>query len=276
MLKPKNNKKIMAKNTIPTQLDQLFPMAKNLLGGLNTHGKSAGVLQHTATRLNADLTAARTAENLYQNARAKRQGMAPELKATRKAGETFLTTAKNVLRPWLGQKWNTRWAETGLVTQSQRSPKKHGEKEEVVKTLAAYFTAYPAHESATHGITAARATELYDAIVATSQAVRLQDAEIKQLKQDRDAAVKQLKRRMRGLIQELKDLLPALDSRWTAFGLNAPGAITRTAGTKVTEEVAAATSASFFLEPAVVTSASHGTNGARSSASSEEPALLSR
>jgi len=267
----------MAKNSIPRQLDQLFPMAKNLVEGLQAHGESAGVLHHTAPKMNADLTAARTAENLYQAARSKRLGMSPALAAARKEGKTFLTTAKNVLRPWLGQRWNTRWAETGFVSQSQSSPTKNDEKEEILKILAAYFTANPKHESAQHGVTAARATELYEAITAAAQAARFQDAEISRLKVDRDATVKQLKTRMRGLINELKDLLPALDSRWTAFGLNAPGASSRPAANQADD-----TDADTALELALPSGAtgyldeSDSSNGHRISTASPETAVLVR
>ncbi len=230
----------MATNSIPNQLDQAFPMAQKMVDGLKTHGTTVGVLHNTATKLEADLQAAREAENTYQGARAERQLMSPALKEARKAGTTFITNVKNVLKPHLGQSWNTRWAEAGFVNNSLRNPVRVAEQEEMLKILAAFFTEHTGWESAGHGVTAARALELYDTLKTADKAAQLLDVNIGEFKQERDAAVKQLKSRMRGLIAELKQLLTPLDSRWAAFGLNAPGAISRAGETQRTKAISIA------------------------------------
>lgn len=122
----------------------------------------------------------------------------------------------------LGSQWSQAWEATGFPNQSLAVPSRMEERQALLASLQAYFTANPAKENAPLLVTAARAGTLFTALSDARSAVNGGLVDVGQKKATRDAADRVLRRRMRGLIDELTQLIAADDPRWQAFGLVPP------------------------------------------------------
>jgi hypothetical protein len=127
-----------------------------------------------------------------------------------------------VLKPRLGNKWNSAWQSAGFTdgsigTRAKPLP--------LLQQMRAYFLANPTHQVSTHQpypITAV-ACEAGAQAISDAQSLRNQS------KTDRATAkrnfkngLKAARRRYSGLRQELSCLLSDDDTRWYAFGFNKP------------------------------------------------------
>jgi hypothetical protein len=123
----------------------------------------------------------------------------------------------------LGARWNERWSEAGFVNRSTAIPLKTPGRETLISTMAVYFGKHPEHELPGLGVTAARAKELHERLVAARKALNSQDAGQGTLREKRDASFAQLRRRLSSAVGELRLLLELESRLWEAFGLNIPG-----------------------------------------------------
>jgi hypothetical protein len=201
------------------------------MDGMKKHQASLGIKQNTSEAILADLQAARDAQRDLHSALGERTtDVTPAQREADKAGRAFILQAKNGLKIHLGDQWNQAWSQAGFVNHSLKTPRTLPEREALLKSLAEYLAANPAHENPSTQVklemTAARAAALHQALSDARNAAMAHRAEQQRLREIRDAAVTQLRKRLRGAISELGQILDKGDSRWLAFGLNRPSAAT--------------------------------------------------
>lgn len=212
----------MAQNPVPTQVDQMFTLAEDMADGLNSHEVAVGVKQNKEADVRAVLTAAQTAENLYQTARSFKTTQTAAQTLADSNAKAFIATSKRVLENYLGAQWSNAWVTAGFVNGSTAIPRTIEERQACLTALKNYFTANAAHENAPLSVTAALANAQFTALSGARSAVNDAATAAGTAKATRDTAVATLGTRMRGLIAELSQLLAADDPRWYAFGLSRP------------------------------------------------------
>lgn len=213
----------MASNPIPAALDALFTLAEDMADGAAANEVAIGIQHYKEVKIRADLTAARTAEQTYVNARTAKIAATGVQTVADSNARAYLSAASNVLAVHLGSQYSAAWDPTGFPNQSTGVPRTMAERQELLASLQAYFTANAAQEAASLNVTAAiagtRFTALSDARSGANAAVVLSG----QKKALRDTAVLTLRATESGLITELGLLLTPFDPRWNAFGLVEPG-----------------------------------------------------
>jgi hypothetical protein len=135
------------------------------------------------------------------------------------AGRELSREAIDLLRHFLGRRWNSAWSAAGFTAGSLAVPTNP---EPLLIELRSYFGAHPAHANATLGITPATIQQALDAIATTRQAAAARLAERIAAKVNRDESVRQLRHRLIGLRSELDQLLDPDDERWYQFGFARP------------------------------------------------------
>ena len=138
----------------------------------------------------------------------------------------WLSKARAVLVPYLGEAWSAQWAAAGFTSASTAVPVTVGELFKLIGLLEPFFTANPSYQNADPKVkvTAVEAMRLKEASTAAAQAVTTADAAGKAKKTARETSIEELRGTMRVLIGILDDKLAADDARWAGFGLNAPAA----------------------------------------------------
>jgi hypothetical protein len=134
-------------------------------------------------------------------------------------GCEFSREAIDLLRHFLGRRWNSAWSAAGFTAGSLAVP---DNPEPLLIELRSYFGAHPAHGNAALGITAAGVQQKLDAIASTRQTAAAKLSERIAAKASRDESVQQLRYRLMGLRTELDQLLNADDERWYQFGFARP------------------------------------------------------
>jgi hypothetical protein len=213
----------MGANPLPGKIDELFTLAEDMADGLHTHEVAVGIKQNLEAAMRAALTDCQTKEDTFKTAWATKKGKTKDQTIADSNGKAFIGKARNVLVPYLGVTWSDDWAPTGFPNQSTGVPSTLAERQALLLSLKAYFTANAAKENAPLGVTAANADTLFTALSDARSAVNQALTDFNQKKAARDASETALRKRMRGLVEELTQLLDALDPRWYAFGLVPPG-----------------------------------------------------
>jgi hypothetical protein len=202
----------MATNKLPqSPIERILSLAEDMADGASTHGTPIGLLQNTETAIRADLTAAQTAESLFQAARANKSAKSAAQQIADSNAKAFIAATKKILSLTLGNAWSTEWAAAGWNTPTLALP-----------AIATYLTANPVKENAPAAVTAANAQALHAALSTAISGVHTANVASGQAKATRDAALEKLRQRMSGLVRELEQLLKDDDARWYAFGLNRP------------------------------------------------------
>jgi hypothetical protein len=221
-------------NTIPENLDDLEVSTNRAETGARTLGIAAGIKQNTATEIERDKEAVfgkpqdpqnpdpnapigKRAE--YAQARSNAADARAGLRAARVTGREYCINATNVLKKYLGRRWNARWHAAGFVSGSLRQQVDPVPR---LGSFRAYFRLHPEHENAPLEVTAAEADVILAAID-TAQALSDSKAALEAtVKQQRDDAIRQLRRCLTALRNELALLLGNDDPRWYQFGFNRP------------------------------------------------------
>ncbi|MDB6027459.1 MAG: hypothetical protein JWM68_3682 [Verrucomicrobiales bacterium] len=187
--------------------------------------KGAGIplLHNTAVNIGIDADALTTTCNNHDAGKVvlatKRALLATVVVIVR----AFLMFGRDILKPIFGNEYSQAFDVLGLVG-SIAIPRTAEELLVILQKFKAYFTAHPELEDPLHNITAARAQELYDELLAALNAVNSQEGAVETLMQLRDQAAEKLRKRLRGVIDEMMQSLDPFDGRWLAFGFNMPGA----------------------------------------------------
>lgn len=212
----------MATNNLPKQHDQLLTLAEDASDGATAHESSIGLAQNLGVNIQADLDVLRAAQNDHLQMRTAKTATTAAQTIADSNGKAFIASAKGVLANFLGASWSAAWLPVGFVGNSLAVPSTIGERQELLRSLANYFTANQGNQNIPLNVTQARALALFNALSAARSAAHDASTNAGVQRAARDAAAELLRRRLRGLIDELGQLLEDDDPRWYAFGLNAP------------------------------------------------------
>ncbi|MBI3414566.1 MAG: fibronectin type III domain-containing protein [Verrucomicrobia bacterium] len=222
-----NSKRVVYSQSslIPAAVSPRFTLAEKMANGLNKHETSIGMMHHTESLLRGNIATARQADESHKTAKSVKLAATKDVQTADKAGRKFISAAREVLKPKLGDLWSQTWEQAGFVNGSYGVPRKRDARVEVIRRLADYFDANPMHENGPLGITSAAAESLHGGLTAAVATVDGAKASIQTQKQPRADALKALNKRMRGVVGELSDLIDENDGRWLDFGLHLPGTI---------------------------------------------------
>lgn len=213
---------------IPTSRAGLNTLAGAAHTGALAIGAEVGLEQNTAERIAADMADFAGPPGaglgggklgLFDAARAAASLSLAARRTAIKDGRLFCSTAVDMLKGFLGRKWNPQWVEAGFNTGSIKIPTNPVP---VLIGLRTYFRAHAARESVPLNITAARADSLVAAIEAAGQGVTEKRQAQGLASRASKAAQDKLAKRLRSLRSELDLLLPPDDQRWYRFGFNRP------------------------------------------------------
>lgn len=213
----------MAENQIPKKLSELFSFTDQIADGSGLLGVTLGMVHNTETLVRADLLAAETASDLYNQARAAKLGLTAAQGTADANGRTYIATSRNVIASFLGGEWTQVWEPTGFPNQSTAIPSTIAERQTLLNSLKLYFTANPTQEVAALNVTAARANTLFNALSDARSAVNTGLVLIGQRMAVRQTTEPALRKRLSDTIAELAMKMSPLDPRWQNFGLNMPG-----------------------------------------------------
>jgi len=219
--------KTMASNQLPTNIAELETQGRDAADGATQLGATIGLKQNTAVLITADTDALSDAGDQYNTADTAVRDANTMLRLAVSNSRGFLMLGRDLLKPVLGAKASTAWAETGFSNQSLAVPSADDQLQPMLDKMNSYLTANPARENAPANFTAAQAGILYTAIKDARSGVNgvtaKEDAR-KTAKAARDLTEAALRRRLTGLLGELGQLLDPMSPHWVTFGFNRPGA----------------------------------------------------
>jgi len=213
---------------VPAGVDPVISLGTKTLAGALSVGDAVGLEQNPAAKIQLDLydLSGDPATPLVPGKQAKYVAQKLAVKAANDAaraavhnGREYCRLAIGVLKPTLGNRWNTQWNAAGFAVPSLAIP---NDPVPMLIRFREYFNANPAREVAVLNVTAARAqlrvTEIQQAHVTLSQARNLRI----DFKAARDESLKKLRQRLIGLRGELDQIIEDDDGRWYDFGFRRP------------------------------------------------------
>ena len=217
----------MASNQLPDNLAELETQGRDAEDGATQLGAAIGLKQNTAAMIKADTDALSDAGDQYNTADTAVRAANTTLRLAVSNARGFLLLGRDLLKPTLGGKASTAWAETGFSSQSLAVPSADDLLQAMLDKMRTYLTANPTRENAPANFTAVRALALYNALKdarsGTNGVTAKEDAR-KTAKAARDLTEAALRRRLTGLIGELGQLLDPMSPHWVTFGFQRPGA----------------------------------------------------
>lgn len=232
----------MASNELPDDRNKLYTLADDMLAGLTMYEVSAGVKQNTAAKLRPLLevrdagaslvlppvagTGARNWELAYGNARAAKKTAVAAVRAADAQATAFIAAAKKHLSNFLGTAWSEAWVPAGFNNATLEMPDDEDQRFDLLKALRSFLNLNPDMTVSTMmlSINVSVADSRITALTAARSTRENCVKDVQEKRAGRDAVEVRLRKCMSALIGELDGLLPPLDPRWAAFGLNAPGA----------------------------------------------------
>lgn len=222
------NTHLIKNNNVPRPLVAAINLARIVYAGAQIFGATAGLVHNSALKIGADLHAVigdpatphipgkqalYTAQLVVvkEAYEAKRSAIA--------AGRELCRLSINLLRPWLGNEWNTAWVAAGFHQPSLALPRQPAA---LLTALRAYFATNPARANAIAGVTASTIEAAAAAIDSALLAVATAKSTLVILKRERDQALKKLRARLCGLRAELAQILADDDGTWYEFGFRRP------------------------------------------------------
>jgi hypothetical protein len=217
-----------SRNIIPKGRNAVINFARISFTGVQQFGVGTGLLHNTEAAFAADFhdfigdpatPEVPGKQMLYATQLVALKGAYVAKGAALKAGREFCRLAISLLKPALGNEWNTKWKEAGFAQPSLAVPR---QPVALLTALRGYFATHPAFQNAPANITAAQAQALAEAIDAAILAVGTGRAAKVSAKRARDAAFQRLRKRLSSLRAELEQLLSKEDGRWEKFGFRRP------------------------------------------------------
>lgn len=223
----------MADNSIPTTYDDIIQLLEDAADGAQAHGATIGLKQNDQAALRAELGALAGTPAGPGNVPPAVPGLKDKwnvAKAAKTAGTSGFNVAKQngralaracigVLKPRLGNEWNSQWQTAGFTDGSLAVP---DNPIALLQQIAAYFAAHPTHEVASLNATAAACTAAADAISTAATASNQSNTDAGIAKKNLEDGIASARVRLTGLRNELTQLLDDDDERWYAFGFVKP------------------------------------------------------
>jgi hypothetical protein len=192
-------------------------------GAAAQYGAAIGLVHNNELNLGLRVSALTLAKDQHEQTKVDLATKRAAQRLTLQTCRTFLQVGRDLFKPTLGNEYSEAWDITGFVG-SLRMPRTGEEVQPVLHGFKTFLTANPAMENVSANITAKRAGELHDELLAARWAHNVQGTTVAEAKLVRDEKAKELRRSLRGLVDELNQFIEPLDPRWLAFGFNMPGA----------------------------------------------------
>lgn len=202
----------------------LINLAGLVAGGLSELGEGLNLhyVDHEAFALEvADFVAEQNSHLQGKQARKVKQAA---FVAAMKDCRAFARVTRDLLKPVLGYGFTQNWEALGFA-KGLRVPERVSRVNPMMQAIRGYLTANPTMENAAANVTAARATQLFNALDAAQQALAAHEVTTATRKVSRDAKAKAVRNRISQLAKELTNVLSPVDPRWLRFGLNQPGSL---------------------------------------------------
>jgi hypothetical protein len=209
-------------NRQPRAIGDLFTFAGGAADGLHKLRATVIPLYSTEEIVRAVLSLAQTANGEYQTAKSAKVEITAAQEQAKEKVVTFLTLARDVLKPVLGSRYSEAWNQVGFVNPTLMIPATFAKLYALLQSVGLYLKANPEH-GAPGLVTEQIAASLFEEFTARMSEANTARREQRQKRAARDAAVEALMQRMRMLYGELKLLLPRNDPRWLQLGFNVPG-----------------------------------------------------
>ena len=213
----------MQNNIATLSIGDLLKLGDKCATTATAIGTDVGLAQNKPGKINADYSTANVCFLALQTEAANRVAKVEAFEKWLGESRAWCFSAKNTLKPFLGESHNALYRPTGFVS-SLRVPEDYDGLLALTGALQTYFESHPdqANDKPKVNVTAARAEELYDGLKAAKLALESHDTLIGDRQQEQDEALVVLRERLRGVIGELKQVLPDDDRRWRRFGFNLP------------------------------------------------------
>lgn len=203
--------------------DDIVSFCEKGVTGLRQYGVDIQVAHITDVILQGKVDAARKGNGDYQTAINLKFAAQAALKEMRGQVVSFITLARDVLKPKLGSRYSKAWTEVGFLSPNLIVPQTKEKLLSMVKSIELYYIAHPEAEAAVLGLTHQHASDLHADYLAAMAAVDSARVTQRQHQVTRDAATAEMRAGRELLFRELRALLPATDPRWLDFGFNVPG-----------------------------------------------------
>jgi hypothetical protein len=223
----------MADNRIPTTYPRLVQLLEDAADGAHTHGAAIGLKQNDEAAIRADLEAlvgkpagpgnVPPAEpglkDKWDNAKAAKTAATGAFNLAKRTGQALARVCIGVLKPRLGESWNSQWQTAGFATSSLAVP---DNPITMLQQFRTYFSAHPTHEVANLDATSAACHAASEAISTTASASNQSNVNFGNAKNAFHAGIDAARTRLGGLRDELTQLIDDDDERWYAFGFSKP------------------------------------------------------
>jgi hypothetical protein len=215
-------------NRIPQSQSALLALGVKARTGAAAHAGDVPLVHNSHVEIGADLHALigdpATPEQsgllgAYSAAKEALVAASDAAKVANKAGMEFCRQAIALLKPHLGNVYNSAWETAGFMGRYLAAPRRPVP---MLVQLRQYFERHPAHANASLQLTAAAATAHLNAIAAADLARSAAEGRRLEIKAERDRAVAKLYKRLSHLREELSLLLTKDDARWRDFGFHRP------------------------------------------------------
>ena len=125
----------MASNALPRNTGALSKLALNMTSGLASLGTTLGITQVTAAQLDAQVAAMNAAESDFNVARLAMTDATTAATLASEAIAAWLSKARAVLVPYLGEAWSAQWAAAGFTNFSTAVPGTVGDRFKLIGLL---------------------------------------------------------------------------------------------------------------------------------------------
>ncbi len=211
------------KQNLVKQIPALIPAGTKAINGATLYAAIIGATQGTPENIAADLNGLISARDNYELAKVTLTSARSAFFTKREMTRERIRIARDILKEYLGTEYNSNWDITGM-NGSIMVPFSADDLLPIALGFKAHFTANQTHEVAAIQATAAAMQTLYDDLTTAQNAVITAEDNVEALLEVRNAKADRLYKRLRACIEELVLLLDPLDTRWTAYGFNKPGA----------------------------------------------------
>jgi hypothetical protein len=209
-----------------TKPELLFGAAQKWAAGITLHTPSLLLVRYPVSPLNSLLGNARQMELVYQTSRSFTLAVSNALITSRENAVAYIEKTRTTLKPYLGERWSTAWAQAGFPKGTLKVPASNTlAVVQIVRTLQGYLLANPAQQNTLNGATAAAAGTLVTALDAGLAALSNAKSQQNTKRLSREVSQKDLSAYLRDSRKEVGSAMQPNDPRWRDFIEKEPGVL---------------------------------------------------
>ena len=204
----------------------LFGAAQKWAAGITLHTPSLLLVRFPASSLNSLLGNARQTELVYQTSRSFTLAVSNALMVSRETAVSYIEKARTTLKPYLGERWSTAWAQAGFPKGTLKIPASNNlGVVQIARTLQSYLLANSAQQNTLNGVTAAASGALVTGLDSGMNALSNARSQQNAKRLIREASHKDLSAFLRDSRKEVESAIKPNDPRWMDFIEKTPGVL---------------------------------------------------